>query len=123
MTTNPYQELLTALEDYTVGEVFVADDWRHRADTAHLTSAQVSAAHRRAVKDGYLVRVTQRLPDGRRLAMATCSATPSRKSGHVRVYSRTSKALPNRPAPDEAQHERVECDGQTDLLELTEANA
>lgn len=117
MSTNPYQELLTALEDYTVGEVFMADQWRVRADAAHLTSAQVSASHRRAIKDGYLVPLTMRLPDGRRVTTATGSTTPSRKHGRVLVYSRTSKALPHRPTPDVAQHERVECDGQTDLLE------
>ena len=116
--TDPYAELLTAHERLTVGEAFMADTWRHRADAAHLTAAQQSAAHRRAVKDGYLVPLVMRLPDGRRLTTATPSATPSRKSGRVLVYSRTSKALPLRPTPDEHHRELAECDGQGDLLEM-----
>jgi hypothetical protein len=112
-----YDELLTALEDYSVGEAFLADSWRARADAAQLTSAEVSAAHRRAKREGYLVAFVVRLPGGRKTSTSVPSETPSRKSGNVSLYTRTSKALPHRAAPAEHGRERVECAGQTDLLE------
>lgn len=114
----PYDELLTALEDYTVGEMFMADSWRARADARHLTAAQVGAAQKRAIREGYLVPFTLRLPDGRRIATAAPSGTESRKGGRNLVYSRTSKALPLRATPNAAHAERPQCDGQTDLLDL-----
>ena len=113
-----YRELLTALEDYQVGDAFLADSWHARAVAAQLTSAEVAAAHRRARREGYLVPLSFRVPDGRRIRTSVPSDTPSRKGGSVLIYSRTSKALPLRGAPTEAGRERVECAGQTDILEV-----
>lgn len=89
-----YDELLTALELLAVDTPVTADTWRARADQAHLTSAEVSAAHRRACREGYLTPFRVGLPDGTSIPGARPSETDSRKGGRNLVYSRTSKALP-----------------------------
>lgn len=117
MSRRAYGALLAALDGCTPGEMVTADTWRDRADKLGLSSVDVAHAHRQAIRDGYLVPFSMRLPNGGRLTVAAPSATASRKGGRVLVYSRTSKALPERPAPEaDIRAEREECEGQLDIL-------
>lgn len=115
--TEEYRVLLAALRRADPGETWTVDMWRPEADLAQLTSAERGAAHEHAVDDGYLVPLGGKI-DGRFHTFTIPTTHPAGKGRRVIVYARTSKPLPEQPAHDRHRTERVECEGQTDLLEV-----
>lgn len=106
--TDSYPTLLAVLLRAREGDPWSSRSWHEEATLAQLKSAEVGAAQRRAVDDGYLARVGEWVGDEWSPNMPRCTHEGG-KSRWVTRYRRTGKRLPGQAEPQMA--------GQMDLLE------
>lgn len=99
-TTHAYRALLLALSTIPEGEHVTSDLISDELDAAQVSASEKGAALRSACRDGYLTSGVL-AANGEWVHAKRPSTRPSRDKGHISVYTRTDKTVPDHVCREE----------------------